>query len=244
MSLFLLVLNIMEESNSKLGNEADSHKLLYQYQYAFLHMQKSFTSMFKVIRGFEQRSAYKHLRTWKFKCLGSYQSIKPHITLIKSTLKNTENKLKARYRINLLLYFNHLIKSSRIKLFHAQMKELYQTTRENNDKEVQVMEKEVKNLRKSQSELEIITKSYSKRETTLKNKLEAFNGKGTYEKLKTENKMLRHQLENIDKKVVFLFKDLNLLLDNLEDLKKKKLKRIKKKSRVSLKPKPLMQISS
>ena len=51
-----------EDSIFKEENEIDSHKLLYKYQYAFLHMQKSFTSLFKAVKAFEERAKLKFLR--------------------------------------------------------------------------------------------------------------------------------------------------------------------------------------
>ena len=99
------------------------------------------------------------------------------------------------------------------------------------------METEINNLRRSQSELETITKNYSKREQNLKMKYELLTGKGNIDWYRSENKVLRTQISELNKKSVSIFKELNSILDVLEDAKKKKNQKLKKKGKSILKGK-------
>ena len=159
------------------------------------------------------------------------------VLLMKSTLKTLDFSLKQRLRLMLLTYFLQITKTSAVSKFSHKIRKNYEDIKENNNKELETMEKEVKNLKKSQTELELITKNYSKREIGLRNKLETLRGRGSCEKMKLENKGLRLHLEEMDKKMIFAFKELNLVLDTLEEIKKKKLKKLKKKAKVCIKNK-------
>ena len=210
----------MEEPNSKTENDIESSNLLYKYQYAFLHMQKSFTSLFKVIKVFEQKIAYKYLAIWKKILLKNSRNAFSHMLLFNSSLHSLEKKIRSSYRLVLHSYFLHLIKSSRIKEAQENLRSQHKIAKENNSKELEIMEEEVIHLKKSQKELENITKNYHKRELNLKSKLDHAKGKGNSDSLKIENKSLKLQIEEINKKTVNLFKELHCILDEIENTKR------------------------
>ena len=227
----------METSAAKSEKEIESNNLLYKYQYAFLHMQKSFTSLFKVIHALEQKVSYKYLTSWKKKCLVKPYQVSLHLVLLKSTLKSLDIKLKARSRILLLSYFLQVIRHSRLKKFYAEMQNQYNKAKEENSKELVLMENEVLSLKQSQTELENITKNYSKREFNLKMRLESLKGKGSKEALKSENTQLRLKIGEMDKRIMSMFTELNEALDGLEEAKKKKALKLRKKAKIIIKGK-------
>ena len=228
----------MEESENE--NDNESQKLLYKYQYAFLHMQKSFTSMFKIVRSFEQQRRFKYLQIWKRKTLANPQGLRLQMAVFKSKLRILETRFRNNFRIFLLGKFQKIVKTAKLKNFCRELKVEFQKTKENNGKELQMMEKEVSKLRKSQNELENITKNYKKKELGVKAKVE---GKNNAESISNENKELEQQIDEIDKKTFSLFKELNLILDELEEMKKKKVKKIKKKAKVVIKGRNALPIS-
>ena len=136
--------------------------------------------------------------------------------------------------------FNFIISSSNYSKYLNSLKNKYKKVQENNLRELSVMEKEMITLKQSQVELEHITKSYSKREIGYKMKLDMFGGKNLLEKLKAENKQLKNEFFEIDKKTFAFFKDLNLIIDELEEMKKRKMKRIRKKNKVVIKGRQML----
>ena len=228
----------MEESLNESENDAESQKLLYKYQYAFLHMQKSFTSLFKIIRLYESKVTFRYLVRWKSSTFN--QVFKLKIFVFRLRLKSCESKFKKNLRLNMQKTFNFIISSSNYSKYLHSLKNQYKKVHENNSKELQIMEKEMINLKKSQIELENITKSYNKREIGYKMKLDVFGGRNLLEKLKIENKQLKNEVFEIDKKTFAFFKDMNLIMDELEELKKRKMKKIKKKTKVVIKGKQML----
>lgn len=233
----------MEDSNAKSENDIESQKLLYKYQYAFLHMQKSFTSLFKIIRGFEQQVSFKYLTRWKNLIFAPCIAAKQNFRVFISTLKTLDKKFEKHSRFHIGISLFTILRASRFKLYSLSLKENYRKVKENNTKELQLMEHELSNLKKSQNELETITKNYTKRENSLRVKLESLSGKSSTDLLKYENKSLRSKILEMDKKTCVLFKDLNMILDELEELKRKKNKKIKKKQKGFMKGKTMVPLS-
>ncbi|OMJ94202.1 hypothetical protein SteCoe_2687 [Stentor coeruleus] len=233
----------MEESNAKSENDIESQKLLYKYQYAFLHMQKSFTSLFKTIRGFEQQISFKYLTKWKCIIFAPCIAVKQHLRVFINTLNTLDKKFEKHSRFHRGTAFFTVLRASMFKLYSQSLKDNYRIVKENNTKELQLMEHELSNLKKSQNELENITKNYTKRENFLRVKLESLSGKSSTDLLKYENKSLKSKILEMDKKTCTLFKDLNMILDELEELKRKKNKKIKKKQKGIVKGKTMITLS-
>ncbi|OMJ85683.1 hypothetical protein SteCoe_12956 [Stentor coeruleus] len=233
----------MEDSNAKSENDIESQKLLYKYQYAFLHMQKSFTSLFKIIRGFEHQVSFKYLTRWKNLIFAPYIAAKQHLKVFINTLNTLDKKFEKHSRFHKGTVFFTILRASRFELYSLSLKDNYRKVKENNTKELQLMELELNNLKKSQNELVNITKNYTKRENTLRVKLESLSGKSSTDLLKYENKALKNKILEMDKKTCVLFKDLNVILDELEELKRKKNKKIKKKQKGFMKSKMMVPLS-
>ena len=132
------------------------------------------------------------------------------------------------------------MKASNYSKYLNSLKNKYKKVQENNLRELGVMEKEMINLKKSQVELEHITKSYNKREIGYKMKLDLFGGRNLLEKLRSENKQLKNEIFEIDKKTFAFFKDMNLIIDELEELKKRKMKKNRKKTKVVIKGRQML----
>ena len=228
----------MEESLNQSDNDAESQKLLYKYQYAFLHMQKSFTSLFKIIRLYESQVKFRYLVRWKTSTFN--QVFKLKIYIFRLRLKSCESKFKKTLRLNMQKTFNFIMKASNYSKYLNSLKNKYKKVQENNLRELGVMEKEMINLKKSQVELEHITKSYNKREIGYKMKLDLFGGRNLLEKLRSENKQLKNEIFEIDKKTFAFFKDMNLIIDELEELKKRKMKKNRKKTKVVIKGRQML----
>lgn len=233
----------MEDNEMQVEKEEEASNLLYKYQYAFLHMQKSFTALFKVVRGIEQRTSFKCVAIWKRKCLTQSFPVKTHLNLIRSTLCAVDIKLRSRYLITTLSYFLRIVNASKVIQFQSNIRNQHELIKVNNNKDIEVMNSEVESLKQSQTELEKITKNYSKREFNLKSKLETLAGKGYKEVLKAENKSLEAKIDEMDRRIIGMFSELNQIVDGFEEAKLKKQSKIKKKSKIIIKTKHAWPIS-
>lgn len=231
----------MEDSENQSENDIESKKLLYKYQYAFLHMQKSFTSLFKIVRLYELKVSFRYFIRWKTSIFNTL--LKQKFYLFKLKLRELDKRFKLRQKLYMSKHFREIIKASNYLQLFKSLKGQFKKVKESNNRELNVMEKEVINLKKSQIELEQLTKNYSKKEIGHKQGVES-NLNKVLERLKVENKQLKSEIVEIDKKTFGLFKDLNLIMDELEEAKKKKMKKIKKKAKVVLRGKNLIPVST
>ena len=232
----------MEDSGNQSENDAESQKLLYKYQYAFLHMQKSFTSLFKIVRLYEHKVTFRYLIRWKTNTFNA--GIKLKFYLFRVKLQQLEKKFKLRRKLALSKYFNEVIKASNYLQLFKSLKGQFKKVQGNNVRELSLMEKEVVNLKRSQVELENLTRNCGKKEIGYKMKMDSVSCKTLLDRLKIENKQLKGEIYEIDKKTFGLFKDLNCIMDELEEAKKKKLKKIKKKAKVVIRGKGFIPIST
>lgn len=239
---YKLSISNMEDSANQSENDAESQKLLYKYQYAFLHMQKSFTSLFKIVRLYEHKVSFRYLIRWKTYTFNV--AIKQKFYFFRVKLQELEKKFRLRRKLALSKTFNEVIRASNYLQLFKSLKNQFKKVQENNNRELNLMEKEVVNLKKSQTELEGLTKNYSKKEIGYKMKIDNTSCKTLLDRLKIENKQLKSEIFEIDKKTFNLFKDLNFIMDELEEAKKKKLKKIKKKAKVVIRGKGLIPVST
>lgn len=215
----------MEISEQYQVKDLDSMKLLYKYQYAFLNMQKHYTCLIKIIRIIIQKSLLKSLKHWKFLSSPS-NFLMIHLSTFAFTLKSLEFKFNLMIKSRRSNHFFSILSFSALKDHYNIFLLNYKNEKEKSQKELKTMDLEVKTLKMNQAELEIITNYYAKNEGGKQKK-------GTVrtltEKLITENYELEKQIEDMDRKTVELFEELNLALDSYEQSKKGKGKRGKKK---------------
>jgi len=88
------------------------------------------------------------------------------------------------------------------------------------------MDLEVRTLKMNQAELEIITNYYAKNDGGKPKKGAV---EGLADKLRSENFELERQIEDMDRKTVQLFEELNMALDSFEQNRRVKGKKGKKK---------------
>ena len=110
------------------------------------------------------------------------------------------------------------------------MQEKFKLAKNDNKKELASMVAEVKNLKMSQVELEIIANYYTKNEISLKQKIKRLSGKNSIERLRNENLETENQINDLDKNILNLFQELNSMLDSYENNRKPKGKKNKKRS--------------
>lgn len=232
----------MEDSANQSENDVESQKLLYKYQYAFLHMQKSFTSLFKIVRLYDLKVSFRYFIKWKNNIFNAI--LKQKFYLFKLKLHELDKRFKLRQKLSLSKHFREIIKASNYVQLFKNLKSQFKKVQESNNRELNVMEKEVINLKKSQIELEHLTRSCGKKEAGHRSGGAESNLTKTLDKLKAENKQLKSEIFEIDKKTFGLFKDLNLIMDELEEAKRKKMKKIKKKAKVVLRGKNLIPVST
>jgi hypothetical protein len=147
--------------------------------------------------------------------------------------------MRNHFRLSLQKAFSELINAANYLQYLAILRNQFKKVQESNTRELNVMEKEMINLKRSQAELENITKGYTKREIGFKMKIDLNGNKNLLEKLKNENKQIRNDLCDIDNRTFSFFKDLGIIMDELEEMKKRKLRKIKKKTKVVIKGKPV-----
>jgi hypothetical protein len=222
----------MEKSDVMQNKDPDSMKLLYKYQYAFLNMQKHYTCLIKIMKNLNMKALLKSIKHWKF-LSGSSHFLAPQISSFKFGLKAINKKFNLLIKARQAKYLSSIISSSKIKEAYDIFLKNYKTEKEKSQKELKIMDSEVKSLKMNQAELEIITNYYAKSEGASKSRGKPIN-KGQAEKLINENADLERQIDELDKKTVEIFEELNLALDNYEQSKKSRGKKTKKKINGSL----------
>ena len=222
----------MEIPGVTIGKDEESRKLLYKYQYAFLNMQKSFTSLIKILKGYIQRRLCKSICLWKIKIRPPYAVFRNNIILFQSKIRVVEAKFKNISNSALHKFFFRMITTSRIQKYYLDLYAKYKSAKDENKKELLAMNAEVKTLKMGQVELEIITNYYTKNEISLKDKIRKLSGKNSIENLRSQNIELGQQIDELYRKTINLFEDLHGMIDLYENNKKNKVKKGKKKTSV------------
>lgn len=70
-------------------------------------------------------------------------------------------------------------------------------------------------------------------------RFESLTGKGFKEALKSENIFLRSKIEEMDKRIMSMLTELNQIFDSLEEAKKKKPFKLRKKAKIIIKSKSI-----
>lgn len=214
--------------------DVESQKLLYKYQYAFLNMQKSFTSLIKIVKRYMAKKLLKSFKLWKTKSIFPYITVASHLHILKSSISQIEDKFRYVLKIRNQKTYNLIILSWKFKDKIDKLTELAKREKEITRRELKIIDSEVKNLKMSQVELEIITNYYTKNENPNKQKVQKIGNKTLIEKTRSENMELERQIKELDRKTIVLFQELNLVLDNYESSHKQKGKKGKKKSSIVL----------
>ena len=222
----------MDKSEVAQSRDPDSMKLLYKYQYAFLNMQKHYTCLIKIIKNLNSKALLKSIKHWNF-ITTSCMFLSPHISSFKLSLPSINKKFDLLVKSRLSKNFFSIVSFSKIKESYDNFLENYKSEKEKSQKELKIMDSEVKTLKMNQAELEIITNYYAKSEGVSKSKGKNPN-RALIERLATENSELERQIEDMDRKTVELFEELNMALDNFEQGRKAKGKKSKKKINASI----------
>lgn len=217
----------MELSDHYQAKDPESMKLLYKYQYAFLNMQKHYTCLIKIIRLTIHKSLLQSLKHWKLHTSHSHSlALLPHLSTFTYSLKSSEFKFSLIVKSKLSKHFTSIISFSALKQHYNVFLNNYKIEKEKSQKELKNMDLEVRTLKMNQAELEIITNYYAKNEGSKQKKGAV---KSLTEKLMSENFELERQIEDMDRKTVQLFEELNLALDSFEQNRRGKGKKGKKK---------------
>jgi hypothetical protein len=219
----------MENSNPSFPKDADSQKLLYKYQYAFLTMQKSFTALIKIFRHVIQKRMFKAVQVWRFSITIPVMRVKIQISLLKKGMSTIETKFFLIQKQRTRKWFKNMILSSNLKAKSERNLKQISEERDKSQSELNIMDYEVKCLKSSQMELEVLANSSSKGDLSLKNKKIKISTNELIEKIRMENREIEEQIKSLDRKTVELFEELNTVLDNWESNKKNKGKKTKKK---------------
>lgn len=217
----------MELSGSGIAEEIDSQKLLYKYQFAFLHMQKNFTALVKVLKRYMAGKVLKSYRLWKDRTLFPYTLVASHLHIIKTSISKIDVKFRFMTKLRRQKAFTLLMMASSFKEKFRILSEIAKKEKELNGKELKIMNNEVRSLRNSQTELESMTGVNTKSEISLKQKISV---KVLIEKTKIENMEIEKQIKELDRKTVLLFQEMNLVLNMYETSQKAKAKKGRKKN--------------
>ena len=151
----------MEKSSSNI-EIVDSQRLLFKYQYAFLNMQRHFTSCIKIFKGFMQIRLYKAFSIWKLKINKPYSHVRNQLNIIKVNIILVCQKLNFLCKKSVHKAFFQIILFSKTKNFYLKASVDYKKIKETNKVELETMKNEVKSLKKTQAHLGKL-KNYSEK---------------------------------------------------------------------------------